>query len=139
MFPAKVWADPVEVWDYADLDAAGQPLFGFTSGAIGEDQVDADSLVDKIEGLGGPVIRSSYTFPEDFVVQAGFQLKVNQITVPGVTTGAITYCSGVLSLALYMVAVTAAHGVVNLYLCNKTGGNLTMPAGVRVELAFINL
>src|SRR5690349_17932623 len=110
VFPAKVWADPVETLDYADLDAAGQPLFALFSNAIGATQVDADSMVDKIEGLGGPAYRASFVFPANIDIQAGFQLPVGQLTIKGVTTGAITHCSGVLGTPFVFVAVAGAHG-----------------------------
>ena len=139
VFPAKVWADPTEILDYADLDAAGQPLFAFFSNAIGSQQVDSASMVAKINGLGGPAIRSSFTLTDDFTVQAGFQLQLVQITVTGVTANAITFCSGVLGSALLFFTVAAAHGVVNLYVFNTTAGNITISKGVRIELAFFNL
>ena len=139
VFPAKAWADPVEILDYADFDAAGQPLFAFFSNAIGSQQVTTSSMVAKINGLGGPAIKGSFISVIEFVVQAGFQLQVGQITVAGVTANAITFCSGALGLSLLFFCVTAAHGIVNLYVFNPTGGNLTIPIGLELEVACFNL
>ena len=88
VYPAKVWQDPDEVLDYADLDAAGQPLCAIDPGAIGAAQLKPDAIATKVGWVGGPGALYNYTLPADLlIVNSLVTVTLGIVPTPGSKAG----------------------------------------------------
>jgi hypothetical protein len=122
---SKWWAPAEEPIDYSDLDATGQPLFLFDPGEISTSDIDAAGMLEKVDLVGGPCLRGTFTLENDFTIQAGFFLKLPRadIAMPGVAANDIVAVDS-LDLLPHITAWatdnTISIGAFNHYSTNKT-------------------
>jgi hypothetical protein len=102
VFQAKYWVAPQqgggqggrtregEVIDYADLDAAAQPIAAFKPDVIGALQLSPTAVSKKMEAIGGPGLLLQYEFPEERTLPAfgpRFNVLLASVEMPGINSG----------------------------------------------------
>lgn len=91
VFASKVWSsqNDLELLDFADIDAAGQPVLSFNADSIGADQLAAGAVLARLTYMGGPGKVHQYEFPNDLLTVTGARTTqfVARIEIPSVNPG----------------------------------------------------
>ena len=143
--PSKVWFDDLELLDFADIDAAGQPLAVFNANSVGSAQLSADAIAKKLALIGGPGRVFQFVFPAALltIASARFSQLVGQMDIPAVDFGDFVIMGELMDQNGIYVGLTnalirnvvffgsATNNVVRIYAWNGNGG--TIPANSRVN------